>query len=93
MQCTFLRSGLVYSLALVNVKYSFLLYQHGMVCACTLTSMLMQVDTIFLLAAIVYITQLLFYTWALEDQQAKKWPLLGYAMLPVLLLQHGDTPW
>lgn len=53
----------------------------------------MQVDTIFLLAATVYITQLLFYTWALADQQAKKWPLLGYTMLPVLLLQHGDAAW
>lgn len=54
---------------------------------------LVQVDTIFMLAATVYITQLLFYTWALADQQAKKWPLLGYTMLPVLLLQHGDTAW
>ena len=52
-----------------------------------------QVDTIFMLAATVYITQLLFYTWALADQQAKKWPLLGYTMLPVLLLQHGDNAW
>ncbi|KAL3131066.1 hypothetical protein ABBQ38_000381 [Trebouxia sp. C0009 RCD-2024] len=52
-----------------------------------------KVDTIFMLAATVYITQLLFYTWALADQQAKKWPLLGYTMLPVLLLQHGDTAW
>lgn len=56
-------------------------------------SCLVQVDTIFMLAATVYITQLLFYTWALADQQAKKWPLLGYTMLPVLLLQHGDTSW
>lgn len=54
---------------------------------------LVQVDTIFMLAATVYITQLLFFTWALADQQAKKWPLLGYTMLPILLLQHGDTAW
>lgn len=58
-----------------------------------MTLVSMQVDTIFLLAATVYITQLLFYTWALADQQAKKWPLLGYTMLPVLLLQHGDAAW
>ena len=53
----------------------------------------LQVDTLFMLAATIYITQLLFFTWALADQQAEKWPLLGYIMVPVLMLQHGDTAW
>ena len=46
-----------------------------------------------MLAATIYITQLLFFTWALQDQQTHKWPLVGYAMLPVILLQHGDESW
>ena len=53
----------------------------------------MQVDTIFMLALTIYITQLLFFTWALQDQQTHKWPLVGYAMLPVIMLQHGDATW
>ena len=53
----------------------------------------MQVDTIFMLAATIYITQLLFFTWALTEQQSAKWPLFGYIMLPVLMLQHGDAAW
>ncbi|KAL0047473.1 hypothetical protein WJX82_004362 [Trebouxia sp. C0006] len=52
-----------------------------------------KVDTIFMLVATIYITQLLFFTWALADQQAQKWPLFGYIMVPVLILQHGDTAW
>lgn len=52
-----------------------------------------KVDTIFMLAATIYITQLLFFTWALQDQQTHKWPLVGYAMLPIILLQHGDESW
>jgi len=46
-----------------------------------------------MLVATIYITQLLFFTWALADQQAQKWPLFGYIMVPVLILQHGDTAW
>lgn len=52
-----------------------------------------KMDTIFMLVATIYITQLLFFTWALADQQAEKWPLFGYIMVPVLILQHGDTSW
>lgn len=54
---------------------------------------IVQVDTIFMMAATIYITQLLFFTWALADQQSEKWPLFGYMMLPVLMLQHGDSAW
>ncbi|KAL0041795.1 hypothetical protein WJX79_004939 [Trebouxia sp. C0005] len=52
-----------------------------------------KMETIFMLVATIYITQLLFFTWALADQQAEKWPLFGYIMVPVLILQHGDTAW
>lgn len=93
MQRTFLLSASAYFLALLTVKYTQPALLHEKVVAYVLTLIFLQVDTIFLLAATVYITQLLFHTWALTDQQAKKWPLLGYAMLPILLLQHGDTAW
>ena len=51
----------------------------------------LQVDTFSMLVAIVYITQL--FTRSLLEQQSSKWPLFGYIMAPLLVLQRGDPAW
>lgn len=42
---------------------------------------------------LVYITQLLLTTWTLADQQTLKWPLFGYIVVPLMVLQYGDPSW
>lgn len=64
---------------------------HLQIC-CNCGAML-QVDTVFLCFVLVYITQLLLFTWTLEDQLSLRWPLFGYVVVPLLVLQHGDPSW